>query len=293
MQEHSTIQPRGNESGEYGAVLTWLIFTAKGFIFPCFSPSFYIEAVKKGLLNAIVFFAIFALGITFVPTIKVYVAMRGIGEELRGAYDRGEFPTIVIKDGLAQVDGPQPLIFEDERNLFAIDTTGGMIEIDTRAYSQGLLLTQTEIHYVNEDGYEVIPLTDLHELFGNPIVIDKSQAVTLWRSVSIWVNILTFVGILMWNSLARFAYIALVGLLIWGIVSIIQKGTGFGPILIAGVFAHVPVIYLREILKLVNISFITLYSILLFGIWGMALWVVLRKNDDERTESPSNISSPF
>ena len=284
MEENSILQPTGNESEENGDFLSWLIFIAKGFIFPCFSPSFYKAASKKKLISPVVFFLLFAIVLTVVGTFQVVDTMGVIGNEIQGAYERGEFPTITIKDGIAQVDGPQPLIFEQDRTLAAIDTTGGMIEIDTRLYSQGILLTRTELHLVNEDGYQVFPLIDLHEGFGNPIIIDKTQALTLWSTISLWINILAFVGILIWNSLIRFIYIVLLGLIIWGFVTIKRKGMGFNPILITGIYANVPVVYLNSILKLVNITFCCLYPMLLVLIWVLALWVVLR-NTEDKTET--------
>ncbi|MBW8009622.1 MAG: DUF1189 domain-containing protein [Chloroflexi bacterium] len=290
MGENSILQTTGYENEENGGCSSWLIFTAKGFIFPCGSASFYKTASKKYLISAVVFFLLFAIVITSVSTLQVFVAMSGIGDEIQGTYDRGEFPTIVIEDGIAQVDGPQPLIFEENRNIFAIDTTGGMKEIDTRSYSQGILLTRTEIHLVNEDGYEVFPLIDLNEGFGNPIVVDKAQALTLWKTISLWTTILAFLAILIWNSLIRFVYIMLLGLVIWGIVSIKQKGIAFSPILITGIYANVPVIYLRFTLKLVNISFFCLYTILLVAIWVLVLRVVLRNTDVDKADNPVAIS---
>jgi hypothetical protein len=286
MEENSILQPAGNESKENGGFLSWLIFAVKGFIFPCFSPSFYKTASKKNLVGVIAFFFLFAFVITLVPTFQVVIAMYGVGTEIQGAYERGEFPTIVIEDGIAKVDGPQPFVFEDNRTIVAIDTTGGMNEIDTRSYSQGILLTRTEIHFVNEDGYQVLPLSDLNKEFGNPAILDKAQVLDLWKTVSLWITILAFAGILIWNSVVRLAYIALAGLVIWGIISLIKKGVGFSPVLTTGILANVPVMYLKFILSLANISFFTLYTILLVIAWSLALWVVLKKNNVDGIENP-------
>lgn len=291
MGDNSVLQPAEYKNEENGAVLSWLIFTAKGFVFPCGSASFYKTAARKKLIGAIVFFLLFAIVITFVQTLQVIDAMSGIGDEIQVAYEGGEIPTIVIEDGIAQVDGPQPLIFEENRNIFAIDTTGVMKEIDTRLYSQGILLTRTEMHLLNEDGYQVFPLIDLQEAFGNPIVVDKTQALSLWKTASLWITIFGFLGIFLWNSLIRFVYILMIGLGIWGIVSIVKKGVGFSTILITGIYANVPVIYLWSTLKLVNVSFFSLYTMLLLAIWGGALWVVLRNTDSGSVDSPAGISN--
>lgn len=286
MEENSIREVTGDEFVEDGGFLSWLVFTVKGFIFPCFSPSFYKTASKKSLVGVIAFFFLFAFVITLVPTFQVVNAMFGVGTEIQGAYDRGDFPTIVIEDGIAQVDGQQPLIFEDNRTIVAVDTTGKVNEIDTQSYSQGILLTRTEIHFVNEDGYQVLPLSDLNTEFGNPIVLDKAQVLDLWQTVSIWIAVLAFVGILIWNSLVRLAYIALIGLVIWGVVSLIKKGVGFSPVLITGILVNVPVMYLKFLLKLVNISFFTLYTMLLVVAWSLALWIILKNNIVDEIENP-------
>jgi hypothetical protein len=284
--EENMIQSTVSESKENDGFISWVIFTIKAFIFPCFSPSFFETASKRNLIGAIAFFFLFAFVITFVPTLQVIIAMRGVGSEIQGAYERGEFPAITIEDGIAKVDGSQPFVFESDRTLVAIDTTGKVNEIDTRSYSKGILLTRTEIHLVNEDGYQVLPLSDLHTEFGNPIVLDKTQVLDLWRTVSIWITILVFIGILIWNSIVRLAYIALIGLVTWGIVSLMKKGVGFSPVLITGILANVPVMYLKFLLSLVNISFFTLYTILLIIVWALALWTVLKTKNADEMEKP-------
>ncbi|MCH7662363.1 MAG: DUF1189 family protein, partial [Chloroflexi bacterium] len=232
MGASSTLPSTENEAEVYDRVLSWLIFTAKGFIFPIWSGQYYKIAAKKNLISAVAFFLVFAIGITIVQTYNISVAANFVGDEIQAAYERSEVPTIVIENGIARVSGPQPLVFAEDRSIFAIDTTGGMNEIDTRLYSQGILLTRTELHILNEDGYDVIPLMDINQIFGNPIVIDKTQAISMWNTVAFWINIISFLGLLIWNSLIRFGYIVILGLVIWGIVSIKRKGIGFSPILI-------------------------------------------------------------
>lgn len=286
MDEISVFQPAGNESKENGGFQSWLTFMIKGFIFPCFSPSFYRAASKKSLIGGIAFFFLFAFVITFVPTIQLFIAMSGVGSEIQGAYERGEIPNIVIEDGIAEVDGTQPFVFEDNGTIVAIDTTGEMNEIDTRWYSQGFLLTQTELHILNENEYQVLPLIDLNNDFKNPIVLDKANVLDLWNTVLIWITIIVFVGILLWNSIIRLAYIALIGLVIWGIVTLMKKGVGYSPVLITGILAIVPVTYLKFLLSLANISFFTLYTLLLIVVWSFALWVVLKDYVVDQSEKP-------
>ncbi|MCP4367315.1 MAG: DUF1189 domain-containing protein [Deltaproteobacteria bacterium] len=270
-----------NETESKERLLSRFLFFIKGLVYPCGSGSYYRAASEKRLLWGIVFFFFFALVITVVATFRVSFALYQLGGEIKGAYEREEFPTIVIRDGIAQVDGPQTLVFEDRRNIFAIDTTGDMDEIDTRSYSQGILLTRTELHVVSDEGYEVMSLDDLNKSFGNPIVLDKDQALELWKTASLWLMVLASVGILIWNSFIRFAYIVVLGLVVWGIVSIIRKGVNFSPILIVGILANVPVIYLRFILKQLNVNFFSLYTILLVAVWAFALRAVFKTSNVE------------
>ena len=71
-------------------------------------------------------------------------------------------------------------MIENGRQIIAVDTTGMTKEIDTVRFSEGFLLTSDEFHLVNEDGYQVIPLSDLNNTFGNPIVLDAASVTGFW-----------------------------------------------------------------------------------------------------------------
>lgn len=279
MESNLNIPESKNEHEKgFGSGLLWLL---KGFVFPCWSRTFYKKAIEKKVIIAVVFFLMFAFVQTSVTAIQVAIAMKSVGSEISAAYESGEFPTITIKDGIASADGTQPYVFASQRDVIAIDTTGKTREIDTKAYSRGLLLTRTEIHFVNEDGYQVLPLADLHESFGNPILIDKTQVLDLWQKIALGINLIATIGVFLWNSLVRFAYIALLGLVVWGIVSIKRQGTGFGFILITSIYANVPATYILFILKKIGVSFFSLYTLLLIIIWTIVLYVVLKQKDKD------------
>ena len=282
--------PDSQNEHEKGFVsnMLWLL---KGFAFPCWSRTFYKKATEKKVIIAVVFFFIFAFVQTSVTAIQVAIAMKSVGSEISRAYESGKFPTITIKDGIASVDGTEPYIFSSKRDVLAIDTTGNTQEIDTKAYSRGLLLTRAEIHFVNEDGYQVLPLADLHESFGNPILIDKTQALDLWQKVALAINLIATIGVFLWNSLVKFAYIALLGLVVWGIISIKRQGTGFEIILITGIYANVPTLYISFILKKVGVSFFGLYTLLLIIIWAIALRFVLKEKDKDLSTPDSKAVS--
>ena len=267
-------QPATDEMSDFGSGLLWFL---KGFIYPCGSGSFYQAASKKRLIIPVLFFVVFAFVLTSITAVQLNLAMKDVENDIEMTYESGDFPTITIENGIAYVNGPQPLILAEEaRTIIAVDTTGVIKEIDTRAYSQGILLTRTELHMLNEDGYQTMQLIDFQEIFGNPIVIDEDQILDLWGTASLLIPLVASVGLFIWNSLLRFAYIALLGIIVWGILSIRQKGINFSPVLITGIYASVPTIYLQYVLKQVGIGFFGLYTILLIVIWAFALRVVLK-----------------
>jgi hypothetical protein len=89
------------------------------------------------------------------------------------------------ENGIARIEGQEQFIFSDKRTVFEIDTTENAQGIDTSAYSEGFLLTHNELHLLSDDGYQVIPLVELHDFFGNPIVLDKTQVLELWNKSKI------------------------------------------------------------------------------------------------------------
>jgi hypothetical protein len=273
MEDNLIIQNSQNEKHNgFGSNLIWLL---KGFLFPCWSREFYKKASERRVIVAVAFLFIFAIAQTSVTAIQVAIAMNDAGYEIKQAYKKGVIPSIVIKDGLANVDGSQPYIFEDKRQFIAIDTTGGIREINTSEYSEGMLLTRSELHFVNEDGYRVFQLADLNETFGNPIVLDKAHVLEIWNKASLAIDLVAFIGVFIWNSIVRLAYVVLIGLVVWGIVSIKRQGIGFSPILITGIYAIVPTTYLMFVLKQIGIGFFSLYTILFIVIWIIALSFVL------------------
>lgn len=260
--------------GDRGIV--WLL---KGFVFPSWNGAFYKKAVGKSVGLAVVFLFIFAVVLSIVVAYQSIISLSLVGKEIKESYEKGEFPTITIEDGIASTDINKPFIFSSGRQIITIDTTGRTKEIDTKAYSEGLLLTRTDVHFVNEDGYRVMPLSDLNEAFGNPIVIDKVQALKFWNWYTLGFGIITVVGAFLWYSFARLAYLAMIGVIIWGIVSITRRGVGFDVIIITGIYASVPATYLVFILNRVGIDFFAIFTVLLIAIWAIACNYVIKAQD--------------
>jgi hypothetical protein len=103
----------------------------------------------------------------------------------------------------------------------------------------------------------------------------------LWSRISIIINILVLGGGFLFFSLGRFIYLVVLGLIVWGVVSINQKGFDFSRILILGVYANVPTTYLMFILRKFGIGFFGLRGAILFVIWGIALAYVLKTDQGD------------
>ena len=236
---------------------------------------------------ALVFLLVFAILQTMVNTITVSINLGQFGREIEAAYLSGDIPNIRISNGRATVSGSGRYIFESNRQIIALDTTGAMQEINTKQYSEGFLLTQDEFHLVNEDGYQVLPLSDLNSTFGDPIVLNADSMTNLWSSISLVIRVIVLGGGFLFYSLGRFLYLALLGLLVWGAVAITNKNVDFNKILITGIYANVPTTYLMFILRKLGITFFGLRGVILFVIWGIAIAYVL--NADKADPAGDNL----
>jgi len=236
------------------------------------------------VIGAVLFFFLFALVITGLSTVKIGIALFPIYRDIRQAFESGEFPEITIRNGVATIDAEQPFVlFNEEGTIIVLDTSGTYQELDPLRYRQGLLLTRTALHLLNDDGrYQVIPLCDLQELLGaDPMVINADLATRFWIGFSVIATVLAFVFIAIWNTLVRFMYLAMLALVIWGLIVLFRPGTGFGPVLITGLYAVIPAMYVHYLLGLLRIRFIFLQTILLLPVWAVALVAALAGRDNE------------
>ncbi len=255
--------------------VAWL---GAGLVLPCGSLTFYRRAARRKVGLAVLFFALFALLVSTLATAGVAGALLSTSSDVRQAFESGEVPVIVIEDGVARVDADGPIVLLDERGMIiVIDVTGEYEALDPSTHEQGFLLTRTSLHVMNDDGrYQEISLSDLHQMLGrNPIVIDGDSVAGAWTTFSAVFTVLVFGASLAWNGLVDLAYLAVLALVIWGLVSLFRSNTGFGSILTTGLYALVPATYLHYLFGLVGIRFLTLQTLLLLPIWAAALAVVL------------------
>ena len=286
MIESNDIQRRQDPSS-----LTYEIsWIGAGFIQPLYKLNYYRRAIGRRTIHAVVFFSIFGLLLTLISTINLARILASVNNDIEQAFADGQFPEIIIQDGIAEVKAEQPLIlFEDNETIAIIDTTGTYHEIDRSRYAEGFLLTRNTLHVYSEGEYQFISLSDLHELFNtNPLVLNQKSALELWRGFTAIFSIVAFIGLSIWNLIVRFMFLTFLGVVFWGIASLFRLRTDFRAILILGIYALVPAIYARFVLGQIGISFFGLLTLLSVVMWG---WVVWRtqgpQSEDNDAETPA------
>ncbi len=249
-----------------------------GAVLPLGSLSFYRAAVKRSVGLAILFFFTFTILASILATISIGIGMAGVVSDIRKAYQSGDIPSITIRQGVAQVDGPQPVILVNERTsdgalLVAIDTTGQITGIDRTRYTQGFLLTRTELHVLSQgQEYQRIPLGDVNTAFGqDPIVINEQTVSAAWVTLSAVGAVLVFIGLVLWNSVVRLMIIAVLALILWGAGTLFRPKIGFGPFIITGLYAIIPAIYISHVLSRSGVNFPGIQTALLLIFWAAGL----------------------
>lgn len=250
-----------------------------GAILPMGSLSYYRKAAQKSVGSAILFFVVFTVVISTLSAIAIAVEIFSFNESIQSAYANGEVPEINISNGIAQVNGEQPFIMIDgvdssgQSMFVAVDTTGKIRDIDTNEYSQGFLLTRTELHMVTpQNGYQVVPLSELNSMFErDPIMINAQTVSQAWGVISTGIVVLVFIWFILWNTVVRLMIISMLALIIWGIITLMKPNTGFGPIIITGLYAIVPAIYLSHLLSRSNFAFPGVQTFFLLAFWVAGL----------------------
>ncbi len=276
------LEENKNGTGCLGQVGLFL----SGAVLPMGSLSFYQKAVKKSVGNAILFFVFFTLVISSLSTINIAVgAFSAIGS-IENAFADGDVPEILIENGIAEVSGEQPFVLIDGpdasgRTMFVgIDTSDEITRINS-SYYQGFLLTRTKLHMITpQNGYQVIPLSELNRMFEkDPITINAETVSQAWATFSTIFVILAFFFLILWHTIVRLMIISMIALIIWGIVSLLKPNTGFGPIIITGLYAIVPAIYISHLFSRSNFGFpgVQTFFLLVFWVPGLTANLVNTK----------------
>lgn len=278
MNENMIIEAQVEKKENGTGCLGQLGWFFSGAVLPIGSFSYYRKAAQKSVGSAILFFVIFTLVISTLVTINFAVNAFSAMGSIQQAFADGEIPEITISNGIAEVSGEQPFIMLDgsdtngQSMFVAVDTTGKIKKIDS-GYSQGFLLTRTELHVVNpQNGYQVIPLSDINTMFSqDPIIINAQTTSQAWGVMSALLVVLTFIFLVLWHTVVRLMIISMYALIIWGIVTLLRPNTGFGPIIITGLYAIVPAIYLSHLLSRSSFTFPGVQTFLLLAFWVTVL----------------------
>lgn len=258
----------GQGSGE--GALTQLLWHAASFILPVFSLRFYRIVQRKRISRALVFFVLFGTVLSVLFTFKIVRIIDELDREIAAALAGGDFPDIVIQDGVASVDAPQPLVLLDqEGRLFVLDTSGVYEDIERERYREGILLTRTDLIVLDGSGERSsIRLAELNDLFNtDPIVIDETFVQTAWERSSRVAIVVGALALWIWHTVLRLMVLALLGLLIWRTVSVVRSQMDFASIMVTGIYAAVPALYLHYLLGRVGLTVPGLQTMILMLIW--------------------------
>ena len=259
------LEPGGSEDVGFAGDLLWL---GRGFFQPLYNLQFYRAAANRSIVDAVVFFIAFGVLMTLVSTFNVSRTLRSVSEDIEQAFASGQFPEIVIQNGLAIVRARQPLILlEEPGSIIIIDTTGTYRSIDTGQYAQGFLLTQDSLHAYSSGDYQIIQLRDLQQMLGNPIVINQATALDFWSSFTSTFSLLAFISLAIWNLLIRFLSLALLAVIVMPVLSALNARSDYSSVLTIGIYAAVPAAYIAFVLGQVGVAFCGFQTGLLVTIW--------------------------
>jgi hypothetical protein len=236
--ENIAIEQNGDAAADQdgGGIVDELTWLGRGFFQPLYDERFYRAAAQKSLIDSILFFVVFGTLLTIISTINLSRNLGSAADDIEQAFASGEFPEIVIENGFATVRARQPLILlEREETIIILDTSGAYQSIDTSRYSQGFLLTRNSLHVYSNGDYQVVQLSDFNSAFSNPIVINRETALDLWRSFTSIFALVAFIGIGLWNLVARFIWLTFLAGLVWWVLSAFNIRSEYGPVLTVGI----------------------------------------------------------
>jgi hypothetical protein len=272
------------------AELGWFF---SGAVLPMSSLAFYRKASQKSVGSAILFFFFFTSVIACLLTTAVGIALFSASDGIQSAYKSGKIPEITITHGIAEVKGQQPIILlngtsqQGSRIIVAVDTTGKLTGIDKTRYDQGFLLTRTELYILNQGRYQNLPLSEINTMFKqDPLIINADTMTQAWQIFSLIFVIVVFIFLGLWHFVFRLMVIAMFALIIWGIVSLMRSNIGFGPIIISGLYAIVPAIYISHLFSRIGFTFPGLQTLFLFIFWVIGLAASLMDHPLLKTERP-------
>lgn len=242
-----------------------------GPVLPMCSPTFYHQAVKRSVFAAFVFFFLFGLALAALQTAQVTADFGEARRAVDEAFASGEIPEVSIDNGLATVYAPQPFIaVDDAQSLVVLDTTGVYTgrELLEGDYESGFILTRDTIYGFDDQGrFTQLSLRELDWLVPFPL---HFNAVVLKSFISMG-QLFVFAGLFVWRSILGPIYIALLGLVVWGIASLARKKVSYSAVLITGFFAAIPALYGEYLMARIDADVFLMFTLLLLIVWTVGL----------------------
>jgi hypothetical protein len=236
--------------------ILWLVM---GLVLPAGSFTFYKKSARRSAGWAILFFFLFTTCLAVISSLAFNRQVDTLKAEAEKELTRLVFPAVKVRNGVATATGPQPyVIYGSQGEIFAIDTTGKLQNIDTSKYTSGVLLTAAGVQVVNasQGRNQTIPWSDLQALTrADPLVIDKAAILGWVTTLMGWLKAGALAGIWVWEVLGRLVILLVIALILWGIGALIKPGTGFGHVLAVGIYAYVPAVYFNFVLNQAGAKF--------------------------------------
>ncbi len=235
-----------------------LLWLAMGLVLPAGSFTFYKKAAKRSAGWAVLFFLLFTTVLAVISALAFNRQVDTAVTEIEKELTKMVFPAITVRNGVATAKGPQPYtIYGSNGEIFAIDTTGEIQEIDRSRFRAGFLLARNGIQVVDNNGREQwIGWAEVQGMIGqDPLVIDK-DAILGWVGILLgYIKAAALGGIWLWEVLGRMMILLVIALILWGIGALVKPGTGFGHVLAVGIYTYVPAVYLNYVLNQAGAEF--------------------------------------
>jgi hypothetical protein len=258
--------------------VSWLF---AGVVLPCFDAGFYLHAARRKARAVIWFFIAFGVVLAILSTLGLARGLLQVQDQIRAGYEKGTIPAVTIHNGIATVKGAQPaILFSGRDTVVIVDTTGKINTLDPNRYHNGFLLTRTYLQVVSQNkGSQIVPLSEINRgMEVDPIVLDSDSVTQMWGAFARLLGILGFLGLIIWDTLVRLGYLALLALVVWGITRLAQPRAAYTPVFIIGAYAFVPALYLSYLLGLVKVYIFALQTLIWVAIWITALILAYRKS---------------
>lgn len=225
----------------------------KSLVFSVFSPKFYRESVRKGGGKAFGVFVLFLILVTL--GYFVYFAFNFGIDLYRIPQEMEDFPQITVTDAGLSVTGLEmPYEYVDDNTYFAVDTTGVITTIPEQ-YSEGFLLTDTEI-IVRSTEYpqdQIVTYDQVLEtLDRETLEINEETVATFIQGFGVIIILLSPIAIFLWLFVSKIFAVFVISILGLIVLSIMKKEQPFSKSFTIALYNTIPVVYLNVFFSIVK-----------------------------------------